>query len=78
MAITLPIWGFYKQFLEQHTPEPLRPAAFSIIFFSVTLAVSTWQITPLSTLAFVLTYISWRIFLETNLGKQLAISRVEG
>lgn len=78
MAITLPLWDLYKHFLEQHIPKPLRPAAFSVIFLSVTLGVSTWQITPLSALAFALTYISWRVFLETNLGKQLVLSQVEG
>lgn len=74
MAIALPIWGLYKNFLEEHTPQPLRPAAFSMIFLSVTLFVSAIPVSSLSALAFSLTYICWRVFQETQLGQRLILT----
>ena len=74
MALALPVWCLYKKFLENHTPQPLKHAAFGLIYFSSTLGIlklSNIKITPLTTLALSLTYLSWIIFLRTNLGREL-------
>jgi|694.fasta_scaffold22992_10 hypothetical protein len=77
MAITLPIWGLYKHYLEEHTPKALRPVAFSIIFLAAILGVSKLEgtpfsaVTPLHALAYALTCIGWQIFLELPWGKRL-------
>jgi hypothetical protein len=71
VVLTLPLWYLYKRYAEKHTHAALRPSAFELIFFTTALGVLNFtkdKVSPLLSLALILTHLTCKIFASTRDG----------
>lgn len=73
-AISMPLWYLYQQYGEEYCANALRPSAYEILFSASALAILKFtdtKVTPLLSLALVLTHLSWKIFASTDRGSEI-------
>jgi hypothetical protein len=74
MVVVLPLFYLYREYGREHTAKSFRETAFDLIYFATALAViksTDAKVTPLLSLALVLTHLSWKIFATTESGSNL-------
>ncbi len=74
VLITLPLWYLYRCYAERHMPQAVRPSAYEIIFLASAVTVLKYaetKVTPLLSLALILTHLSWKILASTEKGGKM-------